>query len=94
MILDMKVNRGGDLSENRDQINIYALIFFLLGVLGLILSTIQYAIFETVGHKMATRIRSSVFFKMMKLPIPWYEKPRNNVGSLTTRLAVDSRQTK
>ena len=43
---------------------------------------------------MATKIRSDVFFKMLKIPVPWFEKPRNNVGSLTTRLAVDSRQTK
>lgn len=31
---------------------------------------------------------------MLKLPIPFYESPKNGVGSLTTRLAVDSRKTK
>jgi ATP-binding cassette subfamily B (MDR/TAP) protein 1 len=30
----------------------------------------------------------------MKLPTYWYERPKNNVGSLTTRLAVDCKQVK
>ena len=30
----------------------------------------------------------------MKLPIYWYEKPKNSVGSLTARLAVDCKQVK
>lgn len=31
---------------------------------------------------------------MMKLPIYWFERPQNNIGQLTTRLAVDSKQVK
>ena len=31
---------------------------------------------------------------MMKLPVEWYEKPKNSVGNLTTRLAVDCRKVK
>lgn len=71
-----------------------ALIFFLLGVLGIILSILQNVCFEIVGGKITSEIRSQVFYKMMKLPIYWYERPKNNVGSLTTRLSVDCKQVK
>jgi ATP-binding cassette subfamily B (MDR/TAP) protein 1 len=30
----------------------------------------------------------------MKLPIFWYERPKNSIGLLTTRLAVDCKQVK
>lgn len=81
-------------TEIRDQINIYSLIFLLIGVAGLIISLFQISIFETVGHKIATKIRAKVYHKMLKLPIPFFEHPKNGIGSLTTRLAVNSRQTK
>lgn len=71
-----------------------ALIFFLLGVLGLILSIVQNICFEVIGGEITTKIRSEVFYKMMKLPIYWFERPQNNIGQLTTRLAVDSKQVK
>jgi ATP-binding cassette subfamily B (MDR/TAP) protein 1 len=74
--------------------NKYALIFFLLGLLGLLMSVIQNAIFAVIGEGITRQIRSETFYKLMKLPIYWYEKPKNNVGSLTARLAVDCKQVK
>lgn len=71
-----------------------ALIFFLLGILGIILSILQNVCFEIVGGKITSEIRSQVFYKMMKLPIYWYERPKNNVGSIKTRLSVDCKQVK
>jgi len=65
-----------------------------LGVLGLLLSVIQSAIFAYIGEKITRKIRSETFYKLMKLPIYWYEKPKNSVGSLTARLAVDCKQVK
>lgn len=71
-----------------------ALIFFLLGVLGLLLSIVQNVCFEVIGGEITEKIRSEVFYKMMRLPIYWYERPQNSVGSLTTKLAVDSKLVK
>ena len=81
-------------SNFMDQADTKALIFFLLGVLGLLLSIIQSAIFSYIGEKITHKIRSEVFYKLMRLPIYWYERPKNSVGSLTARLAVDCKQVK
>ena len=77
-----------------DEASTRALIFFLLGILGVILSIIQNVCFEILGGKITNEIRSQVFYKMMKLPMYWYERPKNNVGALTTRLSVDCKQVK
>lgn len=55
-----------------DDASTKALIFFLLGVLGLLMSTIQNAIFEVIGEKITRKIRSETFSKLMKLPVYWY----------------------
>ena len=41
-----------------DDASTKALIFFLLGVLGLLMSTVQNAIFEVIGEKITRKIRS------------------------------------
>ena len=55
-----------------EEANTKALIFFLLGVLGLLLAIIQNMIFEYIGQKITSKIRSETFNKLMKLPIYWY----------------------
>lgn len=77
-----------------DQSNTKALVFLILGIIGLVLSIVQNVIFSFIGEKITHKIRSEVFYKLMKLPIYWYERPKNSVGSLTARLAVDCRQVK
>jgi hypothetical protein len=29
---------------------------------------------------------------MLKMPVPWYDEPKHNSGTLTARLATDCRQ--
>ena len=55
-----------------EEANTKALIFFLLGVLGLLLAIIQNMIFEYIGQKITSKIRSETFNKLLKLPIYWY----------------------
>lgn len=77
-----------------EEANTKALIFFLLGVLGLLLSIVQNMVFEYIGQKITSKIRSETFNKLMKLPIYWYERPKNSVGCLTSNLAVDCKKVK
>ncbi len=77
-----------------EEANTKALIFFLLGVLGLFLSIVQNMVFEYIGEKITSKIRSETFNKLMKLPIYWYERPKNSVGCLTSNLAVDCKKVK
>jgi ABC-type bacteriocin/lantibiotic exporter with double-glycine peptidase domain len=55
-----------------DEASVKALIFLLLGVLGLLLSIVQNVIFEVIGEKITRKIRSETFYKLMKLPMYWY----------------------
>lgn len=58
----------------------------------MIFKATEMAIFTYIGEKVTRKIRLEVFAKMLKLPILWFEKPKNAVGSLTSRLAIDSKQ--
>lgn len=46
--------------------------------------------FALSGENMTKRLRSDCFKAMLKQDLEWFDKPNNNVGSLTTRLAVET----
>lgn len=35
------------------------------------------------------KLRSHTFRKLLRMPIPFFDKPENNAGTLTARLSVD-----
>ena len=38
---------------------------------------------------MAEKVRNETYHKILKMPIPWFDKPKNASGSLSARLASD-----
>lgn len=42
-----------------------------------------------VGEKLSFRLRLDAYRKLIRMPIPYYDIPKNNAGTLTTRLSVD-----
>lgn len=46
--------------------------------------------FSISGENMTKRIRSECFKSMLKQDLEWFDKEENNVGQLTTRLAVEA----
>ena len=38
------------------------------------------------------KMRIDAYYKILKMPIVWFDIPRNNAGSLTARLSVDAEQ--
>jgi ABC-type multidrug transport system fused ATPase/permease subunit len=46
--------------------------------------------FGLSGENLTKRIRSGAFKSMLSQEIGWYDRPENNVGTLTTRLAVEA----
>ena len=46
-------------------------------------------LFSYVGEEITQKIRIEVYEKMLKMPIPWFDIPKNNPGGLTARLAAD-----
>lgn len=69
--------------------NEYVLIFLYLGIALFILTTLQQGLFNIVGESITFKLRSEVFLKMVKMPIPWFDIPKNNSGTLAARLATD-----
>ena len=38
---------------------------------------------------MTEKVRNQTYHKILKMPIPWFDKPKNASGSLSARLASD-----
>lgn len=51
--------------------------------------TIQQTCFGVVGKHITRKIRAETFYKILKMPVPWFDLPRNNAGTLTARLSTD-----
>ena len=46
--------------------------------------------FSISGENMTKRLRQQCFRTMLKQDLEWFDKQENNVGALTTRLAVEA----
>ncbi|CAD8176907.1 unnamed protein product [Paramecium pentaurelia] len=66
-----------------------ALWFFLIGVAAQILWTIQMYFLAYVGEKLTCKLRLDTYRKLLRMPIPYFDIPKNNAGTLTSRLSVD-----
>ena len=42
-----------------------------------------------IGDYITRRIRSETFYKMLKMPVSWFDISKNNVGNLSTKLSID-----
>ena len=72
--------------------NLYSLLFFILGICSFIFTTLQTGIFRIIGESITLKIRIEVFNKLLRLPIPFFDIPRNNSGSLAARLSAECNQ--
>ena len=75
-----------------------ALNFVYCGVGMLIGTIIVHYIFETFScilffiiqiESLQIKIRKEAYIKMLRMPMSWFDKPENNAGTLSARLAVD-----
>jgi ATP-binding cassette subfamily B (MDR/TAP) protein 1 len=53
---------------------------------------LQISLFGIVGDRLTQRIRIDCYKKILKMPLPWFDIPKNNAGSLTARLSTDCQQ--
>ncbi|CAD8210772.1 unnamed protein product [Paramecium pentaurelia] len=75
-----------ELKQQTDQLTLW---FFIIGLFVLVLWTIQMYFLTYVGEKLSFRLRLDAYRKLIRMPIPYYDIPKNNAGTLTTRLSVD-----
>lgn len=74
---------------SQDDANFQSLVFLLLGIASFVFGALQTSSFTLVGDRLTKRIRVDCYRKMLKMPVYWFDVPKNNAGSLTARLATD-----
>nr|UOU03320.1 ATP-binding cassette subfamily B1-2 [Brachionus rubens] len=79
-----------DREEQRKEVTLYCFLFITFGVITFFSNIFQYVMFGLSGENMTKRIRSQAFKAMLSQEISYFDKPENNVGTLTTRLAVEA----
>lgn len=79
---------GNDLSSAEN----YVLGVFLLAIFIFIPFLIQASLFTIIGESITEKIRTEVYHKLLRLPVQWFELPKNRGGAAATRFGVDSRQ--
>lgn len=72
--------------QARTDANSSAIIIFLLAVVQLIVPIIYSGSFSYVGQCVSVRIRSETYHKILKMPVGWFDKPKNKSGSLSAQL--------
>jgi ABC-type multidrug transport system fused ATPase/permease subunit len=81
---------GGDTQEERDKAQFWALMFVVLGAGSGMANYAQSAFLNVSGERLATRLRSLLFSRIMRQDLPFFDHPDNGVGRLTTKLATDA----
>ena len=88
-MLAVLVDFGTDPARARTDANLYALIFLIIAIISFFLNIIQQTIFSYVGEHITQKVRNETYIKILKMPIAWFDKPKNSSGSLSARLASD-----
>nr|QUF59436.1 ATP-binding cassette transporter Abcb1-3 [Brachionus angularis] len=76
--------------ERKDDITLFCVLFFIIGIITLLSNLIQSAMFGISGENLTKRLRSEGFKKMLSQEVGWFDSPDNNVGVLCTKLAVEA----
>ncbi|CAF0897005.1 unnamed protein product [Brachionus calyciflorus] len=79
-----------DRDEQKKDVILYCILFISIGIITFFSNIIQYVMFGLSGENMTKRIRSQAFKAILSQEIGYFDKQENNVGTLTTRLAVEA----
>ena len=88
-MLAVLIKFGTNPSQARTDANLYALIFLLIGIGAFVFSFLQQTLFSYIGESLTERVRNETYYKILKMPGAWFDKPKNSSGALSARLASD-----
>lgn len=88
-MLAVLVNFQDNPGAARSDANRYSLYFLLFGIGAFILNVLQMTIFSYIGEELTQKVRNQTYQKILKMPIPWFDKPKHASGTLASRLAAD-----
>nr|XP_054597176.1 ATP-binding cassette, sub-family B (MDR/TAP), member 4 isoform X1 [Nothobranchius furzeri]XP_054597177.1 ATP-binding cassette, sub-family B (MDR/TAP), member 4 isoform X1 [Nothobranchius furzeri] len=72
--------------------NFFSLMFVAIGVVCFCTMFLQGFCFGKSGEVLTLKLRLGAFKSMLRQDLGWFDKPKNSVGALTTRLATDAAQ--
>ncbi|KAJ9679856.1 hypothetical protein PVL29_021691 [Vitis rotundifolia] len=76
--------------DAKQRVGLYSIVFSLIGLLSLFTHTLQHYFFGVIGEKAMTNLRQALYSGVLQNELVWFEKPENNVGSLTSRIINDT----
>ncbi|KAM3147561.1 hypothetical protein pb186bvf_000368 [Paramecium bursaria] len=76
-------------ADAQDEANRIGLYFFFIGLASVILWGIQNFFLTIVGEQLTLKLRQATYRKLLRMPISYFDLPKNNAGTLTSRLSVD-----
>eukprot|EP00261_Vitis_vinifera_P040305 XP_019081548.1 PREDICTED: ABC transporter B family member 19-like [Vitis vinifera] len=80
--------------DAKQRVGLYSILFSLIGLLSLFTHTLQHYFFGVIGEKAMTNLRQALYSEILSgilnNELAWFEKPENNVGSLTSRIINDT----
>ena len=80
------------ISENKTIVETRCIYFVIIGVAAFTFSTLQSGLFSWISLEITFKIRSETYYKMLRLPIPWFDLSENNSGALSTYLSSNCLQ--
>uniref|UniRef100_A0A1I8BVI5 ABC-type xenobiotic transporter n=1 Tax=Meloidogyne hapla TaxID=6305 RepID=A0A1I8BVI5_MELHA len=76
-----------DMDEFASQITYYVLLYFFLGLITFIAVQISMSAFSTLCERQIHRIRQHLFKSILAQEPGWFDRPANQVGALTHKMA-------
>jgi len=80
---------GSDMDVMRTTSLYWSFFFYGLAILTGLFEFTQKSVFERVGERLTTRLRSDTFRAMLRQDVSWFEDGANSVGVLSSRLSTD-----
>nr|GMC98675.1 ABC transporter B family member 19-like [Ipomoea batatas] len=77
-------------SDAKRKVGWYSLVFASIGLLSWFTNTLQHYLYGVVGEKAMTNLRNSLYSATLENELAWFERPENNVGSLTSRIVNET----
>jgi ATP-binding cassette subfamily B (MDR/TAP) protein 1 len=74
----------------RSDSDLFSLLFLILAILSFLFNALQTYLMSVVAENLTLRVRNDLFNKILRMPLKWFDEPKNNPGTLSARLAVDA----
>ncbi|KAI3440989.1 uncharacterized protein J3R85_003036 [Psidium guajava] len=72
----------------------YSIAFSAIGLVSLVSHILQHYYFGMVGEKAMINLRKALFSGVLRNEYAWFEKPKNSIGTVTSRIINDTSMVK